>query len=330
MSERFVKDFITRFLENNFSKSTVLKFRYWFTKNANDTEIENAMSELWEESPSQITQQTWEDLARLQKEISIKELEPPKIKPIYKIIFRYAAVVSLLLSTSIATYFIVQPKEIEYSEYSVPHGGQQKITLADGSTVCINAGSTLIYPKEFISKTRTVFLTGEAIFQVTRDPNKPFIVKTNHISVRALGTKFNVQSYPNLEHTTATLMEGKIRINDKYQKKSYDLVPNQQLVFNNGDHKVVVKNVDAEKISLWENGYLIFQGTAFSEIISTVERKYNVQVDYDEEQYRNCYCYVKFSPKETIVDVMSVLCTITKKAKYEIHNNKVLILSKSE
>ncbi|MCW3788280.1 FecR family protein [Plebeiibacterium sediminum] len=327
MAETFFKNIISRFTKKKYSEETEMKFRYWLSQNKENEEVEKAMFELWNETPNQITDQTLEDLAILKSEIANEATPKKSVRFLHNPILKYAAVFLLLLTTSIITYISTQPKEIAFTEYTVPKGETKNITLADGTVVSINAGSSLIYPKEFVANTRSVFLTGEAIFRVAKNPDKPFIVNTNHISVRALGTAFNVQAYAEFDNTTTTLIEGKVRIKDNYSPEHYDLDPNQQLIFDNSNHKIELKKIDAEKATMWEKGYLIFENVAFSEIISTVERKYNVQINYDEAQYIEYACNVKFKPDESISDVMSVLCELTTHAEYEVNNNQIIIHS---
>ncbi len=327
MAEQFLKKFISRFTEKNFSKDTELKFGYWLTQNKNDEELDASLYEIWNETPNQVNSETLEDLERLKAAMTKEQPKQKSRKLSISPLLKYAAVILLILATSITTYLVTQPAETTFTECTVSVGQQKIITLTDGSTISINAGSSLIYPEEFNGKTRTVFLSGEAIFRVAKNPKKPFIVKTSNIAVQALGTAFNIQAYPGFSHTTATLIEGKVRVTNNYSDEQRDLIPDQQYTFNNTSHEIAVKEVDAEKLSMWEKGYLVFQDVAFAEIIKTVERKYKVQIHYNFDQYKDFYCNIKFNPDETINDVMSILCGVTTKAKFTIHNNQVLILS---
>jgi len=328
MMEGFIKTQIQKFFEQNYSKNTQLKFRQWFLLNKNHAEADEAMQALWDESPSVVTNNTWEDLAKMQKRIADEQPQFNRIHLPFRQIAKYAAVIMLVVISSVTTYYITKSSSLEFAEFSVPYGECQKMQLADGTSVWLNAGSTLIYPKKFSTDTRTVYLCGEANFSVVKNPKKPFIVKTKHIDVQALGTKFNVQSYPDMTFTTATLVEGSVRVNtDSKTVSGYILKPNDQLIYSNQNHNVSIVQVDAAKVSSWEKGYLIFQGATFEDIVSTLERKYNVRINYDIDKYKGRTYFLKFNPSESVKQVVSVLCQLANRANYKINNSTIYIYS---
>ena len=324
MESSNIQNIIHTFFEKNASKNTQFLLRKWFRLDEHEAEKEKAMEQSWENSPSVISAQTLEDFSKIKALISIQTPAKP-VYSLFRRIISYAAVITLIIASSVyLTYQFVVPQQLEYAQLSVSYGESKKITLADGSIVTVNAGSTLIYPKSFTSNTRTVFLTGEANFKVAKNPNKPFIVKTKYLDVRALGTKFNVQSYPNVAFTKATLIEGSVKVNMELdQNKSYILKPNDQLTYSHKDNNVNVSVVDAGKLSLWENGYLIFQGATFDEIANTLERKYNITINFDARKINKQSYYVKFNPNESLKDVMNVLCQLRGNSNYKIKESTV-------
>jgi ferric-dicitrate binding protein FerR (iron transport regulator) len=332
MNSSSTKNIISTFFENNFSKNTQFLFRKWFRLNEYPAEKEEAMYEFWENSPSVITGQTIDDFAKIKAKIQVKHVEQPKHSySLFQRISSYAAVITLVIATSVyVTYQYMPSPELEYAQVSVSYGEGKKITLADGTVVSLNAGSTLIYPKSFFSVgTRTVFLTGEANFSVAKNPDKPFIVRTKFIDVRALGTKFNVQSYPNGEYTKTTLIEGSVKVNlEEERHKSFILKPNNQLTYSHQDKDVTILDVDAAKIASWEEGYLIFQNVTFNEIAKTLERRYNVNMSYDSHKLNEQSYNVKFNPNEPIEEVMDVLCKLTNNSSYKIEGTTVYFYAK--
>lgn len=321
---------ISTFFERDASKNTQFLFRKWFRLDEHRAEKEMSMEELWENSPSAIRAQTLEDFQKIK--ILIADQKP--VRPVYSFfrhITTYAAVIAIVMASSAyLTYQLAVPAQLEYTQLSVSYGESKKITLSDGSVVTIYAGSTLIYPKSFTADTRIVFLTGEANFSVAKNPNKPFTVKTKYLDVRALGTKFNVQSYPNSYFTKATLVEGSVKVNMELDKnKSYILKPNNQLIYSHKDNNIAITDVDAAKIASWEDGYLIFQGVTFDEIASTLERKYNVVVNYNVRKLNSQSYYVKFKPDESIEEVMNVLCKLINKSSYKIEGSTVYFYTKN-
>lgn len=320
MSNGDIKNTVQTFFEKTVSERTLSLFARWFRLDKNQVEKDKVMKSLWESSPSLASEQTWNDLARIESCIGDK----PKKKSIFLLIAPYAAIFILLIASTVyITYKVAVPVPLEYTQISVAYGESKRITLSDGTMVSVNAGSTLIYPEKFTADTRTVFLMGEANFSVTKNPKKPFIVKTQHIDIKALGTKFYVQSYPNTQFTKATLIEGSIRVDINSAKNEvYVLKPDNQLIYSHENSKVSVIDVDAERLASWEDGYLIFQGAGFDEIAQTLERKYNVEINYDRKINEQAY-YVKFNPDESLQDAMDILTVLIDKSKYKIESSKV-------
>lgn len=163
----------------------------------------------------------------------------------------------------------------------VPYGKQSSIRLPDGTMAYLNAGSRLMYPAVFSGKNREVFLLGEGYFEVSHNPQKPFVVKTNDINVVALGTVFNVSAYPADKIIETVLINGQVVIRDNsfhIFKKDLVLKPNDLVSFNRESLETVSKQVNTNEYVAWHEGYLNFQSVDLSRIILKVERYYNVRI----------------------------------------------------
>ena len=169
----------------------------------------------------------------------------------------------------------------EMNQLIVPYGKQSSIRLPDGTTAYLNAGSRLMYPAVFAGKNREVFLLGEGYFEVSHNPQKPFMVKTNDINVVALGTVFNVSAYPADKIIETVLINGQVVIRDNsfhIFKKDLVLKPNDLVSFNRESLETVSKQVNTNEYVAWHEGYLNFQSVDLSRIILKVERYYNVRI----------------------------------------------------
>ncbi len=159
-------------------------YGYWLRLVEDWDEKDTTIRELWEKCPSSITERTWEDLSEIQERIGRKHIMPVR-RSLFSRWGKYVAVVVLIVSTLVVTQLVNQPTVKVVSprlvEFYVPYGDCREITLADGSIIWVNAGSLLIYPSEFTADTRVIYLSGEARFQVAKNPDKPFIVSTNHL-----------------------------------------------------------------------------------------------------------------------------------------------------
>lgn len=314
----------------HFSKQVISLFGRWFRASECAASKDIVMEKLWEESPSVVTAQTWANLNQLKQQIPAFSLTQ-KTKRTKINWISYAASIALVIASVATTlYYTSLPPQIktevaQMDEFFVPFGEKRQIVLADGSEVWVNAGSMIIYPETFNGNDRSIYLIGEARFVVAKNPEKPFIVKTNHLEIEALGTIFNVAAYPNEPTTTATLEEGSVRVDLKGSNiESSVLKPNEQLVYNHLARRISITEVDATQTGLWKNGYLIFENTNFGTLVSTLERKYNVEISYDTSKYGARVYNVKFNPDESLDDVLLILKQLAG-IKYSKDKNKVFI-----
>ncbi|WP_149207124.1 FecR family protein [Flavobacterium johnsoniae] len=165
-----------------------------------------------------------------------------------------------------------------FNTLSTPTGGQYNIILADGTKVYLNAVSSIKYPTQFNGDKRVVELEGEAYFEVAKNKNKPFIVKSNNQSIEVLGTHFNVHSYNNESVVKTTLLEGSVAVTYKNQKAI--LKPGQQSDVSDNFSKIKVKEVDPEEAVAWKNGRFKFDNADLKNVMRQLERWYGIKVEY--------------------------------------------------
>lgn len=164
----------------------------------------------------------------------------------------------------------------------IPHGKRSEIELSDGTKIWLNSGSQLQYPVEFTEKSREVFLSGEAFFDVKKDPSKPFYVTTNNLKIKVTGTRFNVMAYSDDNRTEAVLQSGKIEASkNKILSKTIKLESGEMISFNIDENKIEKRKVDTEFYSSWINGYLIFKNEPITNIFTKLERYYNREIVYE-------------------------------------------------
>jgi ferric-dicitrate binding protein FerR (iron transport regulator) len=191
--------------------------------------------------------------------------------------------------------------------------------------VWLNAGSSLEYPSEFDHKLRSVSLSGEAFFSVTKDQSKPFVVETKNLTVKVLGTQFNLKAYPNENQTVATLQEGKIEVQTENLRKQ-PLTPNEQLVYNNETSTLEVSKINPWEIPDWKNGNLLFSEATLGEILQTLERRFNISfrldntIDLSTEQYT-----MKFEREETHEQILQILEEVTGNFYFSERNGQFIL-----
>ena len=163
-----------------------------------------------------------------------------------------------------------------YNTLEVPLRCDFNFTMSDGTRVWINAASTLKYPAKFAADSRTVYASGEIYLEVAKDAERPFYVVVDGITVKVLGTSFNIRAYADENDTKVTLLEGKIaaQINDK----EYTLTPGKQLKRDKTFGETSVRTVDPAEIVSWTRGYYIFKKARLQEVVNTLKNWYGVNI----------------------------------------------------
>jgi len=174
---------------------------------------------------------------------------------------------------------------ISYNSLVVPRGGEFQLELEDGTKVWVNSDTRLRYPTKFPNNERVILLEGEAYFEVSKDKNRPFIVKTQGVDVRVLGTQFNVSSYADDESIQTTLVEGSVAVMDRKNPKTNLLLdPGYQAVFSKEARDIANKKVNVELYTSWKDGKFVFEQASLYDIMNKVSRWYDVKVFYQNNE----------------------------------------------
>ena len=196
-------------------------------------------------------------------------------------------------------------KVLAMNQVIIPYGQRSEITLADGTHIWLNSGSQLSYPTEFTGKTREVLLSGEAFFDVTPNPAKPFYVITRDIKIRVLGTSFNVSAYDEDVTAQTILVTGKISAGkNNLFAQTIDLVPGERMVYEKSSENILKDNVDVKLYASWVNGYLIIENMPITEVLRKVQRYYNQSISTGEGLEKITFSG-KLDLKDDITDVLA-------------------------
>lgn len=326
MENRYASRLVRTFFESNFSKELQSTFQQWFVSDESIGEKRDEMRHIWDSLDVGANESTIVELNRLKKRI--KAHESTTRKSLYIRFSRIAVILLLPLLGAFLAYFLKKESitviEPQLTEHFVPYGEREKILLPDSSEVWLNSGSLLVYEKNFTGESRSVYLMGEASFDV-RKKTIPFIVKTKEINIEVLGTVFNVESYMNDPYLITTLEEGKVKINtNETESEPVFLSPNEQLIFNKESKTIEKKTIEAAKRSLWKQGHLVFQNSDFSYIMKTIERRFNVKINYLPNSFEGRFFTVKFSPEENLTQILDLLTKICG-FNYNIEGNTIQI-----
>ncbi len=214
----------------------------------------------------------------------------------------------------------------EYLEISIPKGKLFQLALSDGTKVWLNAASKLKFPQQFKTseKNRTVYLEGEAFFDVTTNKKQPFIVKTGAIDVQVLGTQFNVSSYPEDAAVKTTLVEGSVAVNDANNDNiKLELTPNHQAIYTKSNKILKQKQVNTALFTSWMYRKIILQNESFTEVCKRIERTYDVEIESMNDKLNN----TRFTGEFDIENVSQILNVFSETIEftYTIKDKKIRI-----
>jgi hypothetical protein len=228
----------------------------------------------------------------------------------------------LQIDSGAVVYGAIGKKNVDYHRISVPRNGEYFVQLSDGTKVWINSASSIGFMSEFTDNVRLVDLEGEAYFEVAKNPDKPFIVKTNHMNVHVLGTHFNIKAYTDDKYSYATLNEGKVRI--QISDVVEDIVPNEQMILENKTGLTQRKIVDASIYSAWTKGKFVFKDEKLENILSDLARWYDLDIFYTNQSLKNERFSInvnRYDNIQTLLDHLELIGGIN----FEINQNALII-----
>ncbi len=316
------------FSNGNYSWNDYLLVKDWFVNRKENKEIKEQLFSQWEELNKQYKNDDSLNhiFEKIQYNILLEENKETKKINIGRIYQRVAAILLIpVLAFSLWYYFSakssvnVTAQELAQSwvEINAPDGARVEFFLPDSSKGWLNSGSKLKYPAVFKGE-RKVELTGEAWFHVKHLENSGFVVSVPDMNIKVLGTRFNVSAYPEDAFTDVTLEKGKVEINGKAAAFNQTMSPNEKITFNRETRKLNLAEVDASRFSAWKDGYLIIDNEPLGQVISRLERWYNVEITIQDEvlkEYRFKATF-KDEPLEEVLRLMAKTTPII----YKIEN----------
>lgn len=252
----------------------------------------------------------------------------PKRKNILHIswIYRVAAIFVLLVATTVTIWqFSTNQQKFQEFATSEYDYSDPEIQLPDGSKVMLNHGSKLTYPENFSGDTREVTLSGEAFFDVARNPEKPFIIKTNGASVKVLGTTFNVYAYNESSTIEVIVKTGKVELHEQDLLKKTDaekvlLLPGEKGTFNKLNRSIAKETTFNPNNLSWYTHEIEFKYTRLSDVIQTLQRAYNLKITVDNGVDMNLPLSATFNQQQPDYIMEVVVMTLNLNLKKESDN----------
>lgn len=320
------KDLFIKYLQGNCTEKEFEELLLWMKKESQTNSGKRIVKEIWNEfepDAGPVERIKYNRLLdKIHHQINIsqnpQQLKIPEIstgKRILSVMTRVAAI--LLLPVLLLLLYTNLPSKTQYAENSndltieAPVGSRIQMELGDGTKVWLNHNSKLIYPYRFQGKNRKVFLTGEACFEVAHNKEVPFIVETNRLEVKATGTTFNVNAYPDDDVIETTLIEGKVIVYEKSSNREIKAMsPDEYLKFDIKNNTFTVKSGNTAKYIAWKSGLLVFKNDPIIDIAKRLERWYNVKIEFTNEKVKELTYTATFAD-ETLPQVLELMALAT-------------------
>jgi len=220
---------------------------------------------------------------------------------------------------------VSKAEPVVYHAVSTPTGGFYSLTLPDRTKVWLNAESSIHYPTAFTGAERKVSITGEAYFEVAKNPAQPFIVAINEVQVSVLGTHFDVNAYDGQEQVRTILLEGKVAISDGNNKKV--LSPGQQatVALQSGKpSQINIQTVNTEDAVAWKEGIFSFRSAPFADVMKEIKRWY-AGIEAVEIRTSIPDHFTATIPRNITLATMLKILEETSKVKFEMEGKKIIV-----
>lgn len=310
---------LDRFMRGETSGEEEQMLLAWFRNDVAREEILDLYRSRWQEAKDVEL-----DDEVLNRMISQTKARIHQSKPMHKPVrialwTKYVAAIIFILGIGFSSYlFTGRPMMEDVKEYVVEadKGQRAGVTLPDGTKVWLNSHTQLSYTTDYGRNERSVSLNGEAYFEVAKDKNKRFVVKTDIMDVEALGTSFNVKAYKADDRLTTTLFTGSVRVSAC--DKSVVLQPDQQVQVSRKERNLKVgMPVNSRYANMWRDNELAFNKETFEDIAVVLNRLYNVQIIFESEkikQYRFSGV-IKNNSLDNVIEIISLTAPITYKSR---------------
>ncbi|HEX3007080.1 MAG TPA: FecR domain-containing protein [Bacteroidales bacterium] len=313
------------YLEGNASDEERLLLENWICMSDENRKQYQHLKNLWEVSDHRNDAyhiSTENAFDRVLEEIS----EKPRKRSFMNIFGRVAAI--LIFPLALSGYLVGKNmasisggSSVVYNEIYASLGTRSTIFLPDGSRVWLNSGSKLRYPDKFTAKTRLVYLTGEAYFEVNSNESMPFVVQTEQISIKATGTKFNVQALGSEQEVRVSLVSGIVAVNKGHngevEQTLTQLSPNEMFSYNLTTGASQTFSGDLYEFIAWKDGRLVFRNKPLSEVVRKISQHYNVDIELRGKELQD-YRYRATFEEESINEILKLLQMSSPIKYYEV------------
>ncbi len=320
MQETIIISLLRKYVKDQCSEQELRTLLQWLKSSDHHIGFDWVVQPLWdaidkdmprpdEEGENELSQ----EVSSLLSEIRQQKTSNSKVRSKNRLngFYRVAAILILALSVTLGVLKVLDRPQsvVTYVEKMSAKGETKSLLLADGTKVILNSDTKLIIPSNFNKEERIIELEGEGFFDVTPDPDKPFIIKSRETRVKVLGTSFDFKSYKEDEFIKLTVSTGKVRVNMIDQDLQLAVSPNEHLSISKIDGNVRKESIEENNYIKWIHGSLYFNKEPIREVLKTINRTYNRKVIL---QCENCdYRITGTHDNKSIEAVIEAICFTT-------------------
>lgn len=304
------------FEQDDISAIDALLMEQWVHLSKQNPEVDkNLKGEIWEKINMQIDRPQMNTINRYQRWWSV------------------AASILLILSTGTLLWWNLRGLSESYVEVTNHNKFPKELVMDDGTLVWLTPGSQLIYPNKFIAETRGVKLIGEARFEVKRNTEQPFIVQTESVFTRVLGTTFNIEAFPNRDHIEIALLEGKVAVDIQEEGQSKtevaNLSPGEAFLYKKSNGVYSKMQLGNTAIYKWNEGLIQFHRANIHEVIESLENWYNISISMEDSSrtYESLVHRID-TKKMNLEEVLEGIGLVANYQFRKIENDEYLVISK--
>jgi transmembrane sensor len=217
-------------------------------------------------------------------------------------------------------------KSDEFLTLTVAPNQLQMITLDDSSKIWINQKSNFKYPKAFNGKIRSVYLQGEAYFDIKHDASRPFVVHTGKVTTTVLGTSFNIKTNPTNASIVVSVNSGKVGVNDGSRLLGY-ITPGRQISYDVKKQSPVESEADLKEVLSWQNTEIHFEDLTFAEAAKELEKRFNVPIKFANDKVGSCRFTGTIPKGKDLNQILKIICAFIDDARFQQNKDKSITIS---
>lgn len=320
MNEREFAELIERCVSGLATKRETALVEEWLARRS----AEDPFSKLSVSEKDEMRARSFEDIfAKLKAE------PPPKGKLNVRALALYCSAAAVILLSILTYVFLAHGTSSSVEEIAIVRSvsttdGVKKVILGDSSIVWLKGNSTIFYPEKFNGGERNIKLTGEALFEVAKDPDNPFVIQCGGLRAKVLGTSFNIKS----DETAIEIivLTGKVALSSRENNKGLIVLPNEKAVYNHSQgqiSKIIVNETEKVATTGGTEYSMRFNATRLKEIIRRIEGKFDVTVLLTDERLNNCTITADFTDQS--LDRTFNMISQTLSIEYDFNGNKVTL-----